>query len=53
MGFGTEALIAVLGLWGVFVRPMMFRYVAEIVELMGHNIFQIIRGTRPSRVLPN
>lgn len=53
MGFGAEVVMALVGLWGLFLRPIMFRHATQMVEVMGYAILQIVRGRRPSWVLPS
>jgi hypothetical protein len=44
---GAEIVIALLGLWAVYLRPKMMRYAGEMAEVMGYAAYQIMRG-RPS-----
>lgn len=50
MSLGAELLLAVVGLWAVFLRPLLMRYAGEMVEVMGYAINRIMRG-RPSFAL--
>ena len=56
MSLGIEIVMAVAGLWAVFLRPLMIRYAAEMIEVMGYAVHRILTGT-PSSVfssyLPN
>jgi hypothetical protein len=45
MSLGAEIVMAVVGLWAVFLRPMVMRYAAEMAEVMGYAIHRIMRGT--------
>lgn len=47
MGLGAEIIMAVVGLWGVYLRPLLMRYAGEMAEVMGHAMHRIVRG-RPS-----
>lgn len=47
MSFGIEIAMAVMGLWALYLRPMVMRFAGEIAEVMGYAIYQILRG-RPS-----
>lgn len=47
MGFGAEMAMALVGLRGIFVRPMMLRYAAEMAEVMGYAILRFVRGSPP------
>lgn len=46
MGLG-EIIMAVVGLWGVYLRPLLMRYAGEMAEVMGHAMHRIVSG-RPS-----
>lgn len=48
MSLGAEILLAIVGLWGVFLRPKMLRYAAE----MACGIYRIVTQT-PSFRLSN
>ncbi|KAF5930160.1 hypothetical protein HYC85_031033 [Camellia sinensis] len=51
MSLGVEIVVmAVLGLWGVYLRPLMMRYAGEMMEVMGYAMHRIITG-RPSLAL--
>ncbi|GMP65725.1 hypothetical protein CsSME_00026404 [Camellia sinensis var. sinensis] len=51
MSLGVEIVVmAVLGLWGVYLRPLMMRYAGEMMEVMGYAMHGIITG-RPSLAL--
>jgi len=43
MSLGAELVIAFVGLWGVFMRPIMFQYALRMGEVMICTIHQIIR----------
>ncbi|KAG2681969.1 hypothetical protein I3760_11G168300 [Carya illinoinensis] len=45
MSLGVEIAMAVVGLWAVYLRPMLMRYAGELTEVMGYAIFRIMRGT--------
>lgn len=47
MGLGAEIIMAVVGLWGVYLRPLLMRYAGEMAEVMRHAMHRIVRG-RPS-----
>ncbi|KAL2331463.1 hypothetical protein Fmac_019044 [Flemingia macrophylla] len=49
----AEMMVAVIGLWGVFVRPLMFQYAAEMGVVMGGAIYRLMRPERPSSILSN
>ncbi|KAI8012226.1 hypothetical protein LOK49_LG06G00699 [Camellia lanceoleosa] len=42
-----EIAMAMVGLWAVWLRPMMMRYAGEMMEVMGYAMYRIMRG-RPS-----
>ncbi|KAH1103786.1 hypothetical protein GYH30_037608 [Glycine max] len=48
----TEMVMVVIGLWGVFLRPMMFQHAAEMGVVIGCTIYGLIRE-RPSWILSN
>ncbi|KAJ6332916.1 hypothetical protein OIU77_008880 [Salix suchowensis] len=50
MSLGVEIVMAVVGLWALFLRPLTVRYAAEMVEVMGYAVSQMMRG-RPSASL--
>ena len=43
--------MAVVGLWGVYLRPLLMRYAGEMAEVMGHAMHRIVSG-RPSSFFP-
>ena len=45
MSLGIEIVMAVAGLWAVFLRPLMIRYAAEMIEVMGYAVHRILTGT--------
>ncbi|KAI9093402.1 hypothetical protein K1719_027416 [Acacia pycnantha] len=47
MGFGAEVVIAMAGLWGVFLRPIVLRYAAEITEFLRAATRRILREGTP------
>jgi hypothetical protein len=47
MSLGVEIAVAVVGLWAVFLRPLIIRYAGEMMEVMGYALHGILRG-RPS-----
>lgn len=47
MSLGVEIVMAVVGLWAVYLRPMLMRYGGEMAEVMGYALHLIMRG-RPS-----
>lgn len=49
MGLGAEIIMAVVGLWGVYLRPLLMRYAGDMAEVMGHAMHRIVRA-RPSFV---
>ncbi|CAL0310647.1 unnamed protein product [Lupinus luteus] len=48
MSFIVEIGIALIGLWGMCVRPMLFQSVIEMVEELKCAIYRIIVRGRPS-----
>jgi len=48
----AEIVMVVIGLWGVFLRPMMFQYAAEMGVVIGCAIYNL-RRERPSSILSN
>ncbi|DAD49403.1 TPA_asm: hypothetical protein HUJ06_000165 [Nelumbo nucifera] len=50
MSLGGAILIAVVGLWGLFLRPLLMRYASEMAEVMGYAMHRLVRG-RPSFAL--
>ncbi|KAI3441551.1 uncharacterized protein J3R85_002142 [Psidium guajava] len=44
MSLGGEILMAVVGLWAVYLRPRIMRYAGEMIEVMGYAVSRIIRG---------
>jgi hypothetical protein len=47
MSLGAEIVMAVVGLWAVYLLPMVMRYAGEMAEVMGYAMHRIMRG-RPS-----
>lgn len=52
MGLGVEtlAMMAVAGLWGMWLRPLLMRFAAEMLTLFGRSMRQIFRGTTTTTV---
>ena len=48
MSLGIEIVMAVVGLWAVFLRPLMIRYAAEMIEVMGVSVHRILTGRSSS-----
>ncbi|CAN6453472.1 unnamed protein product [Victoria cruziana] len=44
MGFGTEVLMAVVGLWGLFLRPWLVRFAAEMVDVLQDALRRTLSG---------
>ncbi|KAI6687334.1 hypothetical protein NL676_024162 [Syzygium grande] len=38
MSLGGEILMAVVGLWAVYLRPRIMRYAGEMIEVMGYAV---------------
>lgn len=52
MSLGAETVVmAVAGLWAVFLRPAMIRYAAEMIEVVGYAVHRILTRRRPSSIL--
>ncbi|XP_058002236.1 beta-glucosidase 18-like [Hevea brasiliensis] len=48
VSLGTEIVLAVVGLWAMFVRPEVLRFAEEMMQVMASSICQFIRGTHYS-----
>lgn len=44
MSLGGELIMAVVGLWAVYLRPRIMRYVGEMFGVVGYAVSRIIRG---------
>ncbi|KAL4619531.1 hypothetical protein ACB092_06G086000 [Castanea dentata] len=44
MSFGIEIAMAVMGLWALYLRPMVMRFAGEMAEVMGYAIYHLLRG---------
>ncbi|KAE9621641.1 hypothetical protein Lalb_Chr01g0016921 [Lupinus albus] len=53
MSFMVEIGMALIGLWGIFVRPMLFQCVIEMGETLKCVIYRIIIRGRPSWIHHN
>lgn len=50
LGVETLAMMAVAGLWGMWLRPLLMRFAAEMLTLFGRSMRQIFRGTTTTTI---
>ncbi|CAB4277576.1 unnamed protein product [Prunus armeniaca] len=46
LGLGAEVMVALVGLWAMFLRPLLMNYTGDMVEVMVSQIRELISRSR-------